>query len=524
MFQKGKRAIAFFLACFLCVQMSGCGGTPASSGDAANSSTVSGSTESADSAQSDSSSAASDPHGDASETSGSSTVSKGSATASKASSANPTLPGGTGNGKIDMKGRVIRLHIGQVEASSTSEVGVKFAQKVKEINKRYHCDIQYYVSYDFDAINASIASGKPAVDIRWFNGYEQFLNGYVAGFIQPLEPLGNIDFKDRTRFAEITDICEIDGKHYGVSPMYYCYGEMRIWFSYLMLYNKDMLKKAGITEDLYEVQKSGKWTLAKFEEYAKKLKNAGMTPLVDADGHFYKTMLYAHNTDWILNQGNSAKFNGDSAAAKQVMTDYTRLTSNKLIEVPQLKPEGPWANDSFGFKDYYIKGKSAFAAINGPWLLKWITTGWDKTTKENTGILMIPKKDEASPYYTRASADYAFWGIPYGVKNPAEVALVINALNEPLFKESENLRMLTTNMTPLVNDQGSLDTLKAIYKLGEPVLSYDYLAIGPKVYEGPNGWMMHMQKIANGQESQDAVLKSVVGSYNNLLKDVYKKR
>lgn len=39
------------------------------------------------------------------------------------------------------------------------------------------------------------------------------------------------------------------------------------------------------------------------------------------------------------------------------MTDYTRLTSNKLIEVPQLKPEGPWANDSFGFKDYYIKGK-----------------------------------------------------------------------------------------------------------------------------------------------------------------------
>lgn len=145
--------------------------------------------------------------------------------------------------------------------------------------------------------------------------------------------------------------------------------------------------------------------MAKFEEYAKKLKNAGMTPLVDADGHFYKTMLYAHNTDWILNQGNSAKFNGDSAAAKQVMTDYTRLTSNKLIEVPQLKPEGPWANDSFGFKDYYIKGKSAFAAINGPWLLKWITTGWDKTTKENTGILMIPKKDEASPYYTRASAD-----------------------------------------------------------------------------------------------------------------------
>lgn len=66
--------------------------------------------------------------------------------------------------------------------------------------------------------------------------------------------------------------------------------------------------------------------------------------------------------------------------------------------------------------------------INGPWLLKWITTGWDKTTKENTGILMIPKKDEASPYYTRASADYAFWGIPYGVKNPAEVALVIQRL------------------------------------------------------------------------------------------------
>lgn len=102
--------------------------------------------------------------------------------------------------------------------------------------------------------------------------------------------------------------------------------------------------------------------------------------------------------------------------------------------------------------------------------------------------------------------------------------MVINALNEPLFAENENLKLLQTNMTPLVNDRGSLETLKSVYRMGEPVLSYDYLAVGPKVYYGENGWMMHVQKIANGQESQDAVLKSVVNSYNNLLKDVYAKR
>lgn len=33
--------------------------------------------------------------------------------------------------KVDMKGRTIRLHIGQVEAESTSQVGVKFSQKSK---------------------------------------------------------------------------------------------------------------------------------------------------------------------------------------------------------------------------------------------------------------------------------------------------------------------------------------------------------------------------------------------------------
>lgn len=426
--------------------------------------------------------------------------------------------------KIDMKGRKIRLHIGQVEAESTSQVGVKFAQKIKEINKRYNCNIEYYVSYDFDGINASIASGKPSVDIRWFNGFEQFLNAYVAGYVQPLEPLGNIDFNDRKKFAEITDICKIDGKHYGVSPMYYCYGEMRIWFSYLMLYNKKMVQDAGITDDLYKVQADGDWTLDKFEEYATRIKSKGMTPLVDVDGHFYKSMLYANNTDWILHEGSTVKFNGNSAQAKSVMSQYTKWVSNKLVEVPIQKEQGPWPNDSFAFKDYFIKGKSAFAAVNGPWLLKWITTGWDKTAKENYGILMLPKKDKASKYTTRASADYAFWGIPYGVENPEQVALVINALNEPLFEEKDNLKLLQTNMTPLVNDRGSLDTLKAIYQQGEPVLSYDYLAVGPKVYYGENGWMMHVQKIANGQESQDAVLKSVVNSYNNLLKDVYAKR
>ena len=507
-----SRAITLAVAALMAVQLVGCNGEskPASSVGESASSQVTGS-----------------------DSTGSSTSSgnqSGSASqgASSGTAVNPSSQGGGTKpvvpSKVDMKGRKIRLHIGKAEAESNSQVGVKFAQKIKEINKRYNCNIEYYVSYDFDSINASIASGKPVVDIRWFNGYEDFLNAYVAGYIQPLEPLGNIDFNDRTKFAEITEVCKIKGEHYGVSPMYYCYGEMRIWFSYLMLYNKDMLRKAGITEDLYALQKSGKWTMAKFEEIAKKLKSAGMTPMVDVDGHFYKSMLYANNTDWILHKGNTATFNGNSAAAKKVMTEYTRLVSNKLISVPQTKEKGPWPNDAFGLKDYYSKGKAAFAATNGPWQLKWLTSGWDKTAKENTGILMIPKWDESSPYRTKASADYAFWGIPYGVEKPEEVALVINALNEPLFKESENLKLLQTNMMPLINDRGSLETLQTIYKMGEPQLSYDYLAVGPKVYYGDNGWMMHMQKIANGQESQDAVLKSVTNSYNNLLKDVYTKR
>lgn len=497
----------------LALQCVGCGKTPGEN----NSSEVQGGTTQSQVSNLDSSDASneSDSQG------GSSSADVSGSSSAKSASSKPKPLDPT---KVDMKGRTIRLHIGQVEAESTSQVGVKFSQKIKEINKRYNCNIQYYISYDFDAINASIASGKPSVDIRWFNGFEQFLNAYVSGFVQPLDPLGNIDFNDRKKFAEITDICKINGKHYGVSPMYYCYGEMRIWFSYIMLYNKDMLKKAGITDDLYKVQEKGDWTLAKFEDYAKRIKNAGMTPLVDVDGHFYKAMLYANNTDWILHQGSTAKFNGDSAQAKNVLTQYTKWVGNKLVEVPIQKEQGPWPNDSFAFKDYFSKGKSAFAAVNGPWVLKWLTSGWDKTAKENCGILMLPKKDSSSKYATRASADYAFWGIPYGVKNPEEVALVINALNEPLFAENENLKLLQTNMTPLVNDRGSLETLKSVYRMGEPVLSYDYLAVGPKVYYGENGWMMHVQKIANGQESQDAVLKSVVNSYNNLLKDVYAKR
>lgn len=516
-----SKCTVWALVLVMLLQLAGCGGKETDP-----SSDVTGDTSNQTVSQEDSSPENSDNSDPTSSGAAQTGVNGTTTTANKQSSSKTTAykPKPVDPNKVNMGGRTIRLHIGQVEAESTSQVGVKFSQKIKEINKRYNCNIQYYVSYDFDAINASIASGKPCVDIRWFNGYEQFLNAYVAGFVQPLEPLGNINFNDRKRFAEITDICKIKGQHYGVSPMYYCYGEMRNWFSYIMLYNKDMLKKAGITDDLYKVQEKGDWTLAKFEEYAKKLKNAGMTPLVDADGHFYKAMLYANNTDWITYDNNVAHFNGQSAAAKNVLTQYTKLARNKLIEVPMLKEQGPWPGDSFAYKDYFSKGKCAFIATNGPWALKWLTAGWDKTAKENYGVLMIPKKDKNSKYLTRASADYAFWGIPYGVKKPEEVALVINALNEPLFKEADNLRILQTNMTPLVNDRGSLETLKTIYKMGEPVLSHDYLAVGPKVYYGENGWMMHVQKIANGQESQDAVLKSVTNSYNNLLKDVYTKR
>lgn len=227
----------------LALQCAGCGKTPGEN----NSSEVQGGTTQSQVSNLDSSDAS---NGSDSQGGSSSAGVSGSSSAQSASSKPKPLD----PTKVDMKGRTIRLHIGQVEAESTSQVGVKFSQKIKEINKRYNCNIQYYISYDFDAINASIASGKPSVDIRWFNGFEQFLNAYVSGFVQPLDPLGNIDFNDHKKFAEITDICKINGKHYGVSPMYYCYGEMRIWFSYIMLYNKDMLKKAGITDDLYKVQ------------------------------------------------------------------------------------------------------------------------------------------------------------------------------------------------------------------------------------------------------------------------------
>lgn len=105
----------------LALQCVGCGKTPGKN----NSSEVQGGTTQSQVSNLDSSDASngSDSQGGSS----SADVSGSSSAQSASSKPKPLDPT-----KVDMKGRTIRLHIGQVEAESTSQVGVKFSQKIQD--------------------------------------------------------------------------------------------------------------------------------------------------------------------------------------------------------------------------------------------------------------------------------------------------------------------------------------------------------------------------------------------------------
>ena len=105
----------------LALQCAGCGKTPGEN----NSSEVQGGTTQSQVSNLDSSDASngSDSQGGSS----SADVSGSSSAQSASSKPKPLDPT-----KVDMKGRTIRLHIGQVEAESTSQVGVKFSQKIQD--------------------------------------------------------------------------------------------------------------------------------------------------------------------------------------------------------------------------------------------------------------------------------------------------------------------------------------------------------------------------------------------------------
>lgn len=193
--------------------------------------------------------------------------------------------GESGNKKVldDLGG--IKVKVGDwytAEDIDTSTDYLKATEKYrKEIQEKYNFEITRKTEYSYTDQQETYVNGtmsnSPACDI--FVLYQEMVSQpLMKGLMYDLSTVDTVDFTEEKWNPMVNDLMTAGSGQYGMSAEAEPRGGL--------FYNKRLFEEAGIdTEEPYDLQKSGKWTWSKLEEYCKKL-----TKDTDNDG---KTDQYA---------------------------------------------------------------------------------------------------------------------------------------------------------------------------------------------------------------------------------------
>lgn len=478
------------------------------------------------------------------------------ATTSKVSSTQnrPTQSFGPSNtsGRVkDLGGRVIRFQISPTEDKSSAAYKAQL-KNIAAIEKQLNCKIEFVEMHAQDEANGnrivtSILAGNPIVDI-WMSGLsKEFYSHYNAGLMQNLTAMNVFDYENIT-WEPCMQAVTIGGKNYMIRPMN---SENASWNSFILMFNNKLLNEyiPQYADKLYEWQKNGEWTWDKFEEVCKAFNKAAaadqtLTACFDRSGLVYSLLLATRGTDWIIaDKKGNLSFNGLDKLAQEAMNQHTKYVKEGTIifHDPQNVNDG-WVASSVGnvegTKYSFLSNQALFAfnIVGGYYWNVFQNSGTSQAVRDNVGV-MLPPKMKASDKYTYA-LPLAIGGhcIPAGVKNPAEVATVMNLLLcEPIVSltEAEKRKSyFSTLIEPTLNNKTSALTLHSLESSYDAMARGDYFLMlssygiitSTNIYgDKDSGWIgNYLYDIAQGTVAQSAAVATVRSKYNKILADLFK--
>ena len=417
----------------------------------------------------------------------------------------------------DLGGRTIYISSGLVQSDSslTGAEGVRIAQLKKDIEKKYNCKLETRKA-TYEEVVASIVAGSPIIDI-WAVRYDSdFLNAYDAELIQPIEDLKCIDLGDTTKFSNFSHKYKIGDKHYAFYPQ--LYGYMQISVHSVLYANKTLLKASGVDiDDIYALQKSGKWTWDEFAKIAKKVTNASKGVYAiqeDADGYLYRSLMASNNTDYVVLKNGSLKFNAASKDAKEVMNFYSDLMADGSMNPTVAKSQQAGITNYNNGKSVFLAGWPAF---HSP---KWSIMS--NEVMNNTAILYIPKPSKSDDYVSFVG-DTCPISIPVysardgksGEQLARETATIINELFAPVYSQSEYDKLFKNECKQAAgSDAKAYETLMNLYS--KSVISFNQMVETVNKNDG-KGWLELLNGIALNPTSYQTVIDKYSNTYNSEL-------
>ena len=274
----------------------------------------------------------------------------------------------------------------------------------KEIMEKYNFKINRESAYSYtdqqETYVNGVMSNSPSCQLFYL--YQEMVSApLMKGLMYDLKTLPEFDFTEEKWNQTVVELMSIGNGIWGMSPENEPRGGV--------FFNKRMLKEAGISEDEpYDLQKDGKWTWSKFEEYCKKL-------TVDADGDgktdqyalasfskYYLPMCAANNNATFVSRDKDGNYQ-NATGSKEFLEamNWGMSLMDKGYIMP--KPDGAaWDWYKAAFRDGEVAMQtaevyeiSAFASMEDDWgfvMFPYNEKNKDATNKTtpNDNIVVMP--------------------------------------------------------------------------------------------------------------------------------------
>lgn len=340
-------------------------------------------------------------------------------------------------------------------------------------------------------------AGTPSGD--WVHIQEGMLKPLVkAGALVDMSKLKSFDgFKDTTVWSKLTvDLGTIDGKIYGVKSNPLPPGNTVFW-------NKTMFKNAGLP-DLYQLQKEGNWTYDKFLEFAKVL-----TKDTDGDGKIdrWGTVLSSIIAELGISNGSQVVAMKDGKATL-TLNDPKTLKGfeflQKLVDAKVMMPNKEGSQWD-AYRTDFANGKIAmmFSSSGAASVIK--------DMKDDFGYILGPKGPDTKDYVSDVIMEYDT--MPISVKNPDDVAFIINQYNQPWnVNKGDGWKV---SSYPSFRDKESVDITKDAMRNGN-ALKYDNLNLVGDSFNQFVGEILNGKSTpAASLEKYKSVMQATVDKYNS---------
>lgn len=140
-----------------------------------------------------------------------------------------------------------------------------FEEVRHKVEKDYNCTIKIIAHDNYvENVHTKVLAGDKIADVIDVEG-RNLIQLARSGCIVPLEEVEGLNLSDTRWISGYTQMTEFNGQHYGVNFMRPA--EARI----CLIYNRELLKEAGIKEDPQKLVDSKEWTFDKFREMCKKI-------------------------------------------------------------------------------------------------------------------------------------------------------------------------------------------------------------------------------------------------------------